>query len=44
MLLPFYFVAHETGRSLADVRAMAATEFFSWLNYHGFRRVMDEGK
>lgn len=44
LLLPFYFVADETGRPLADVRAMPAAEFFSWLNFHGFRRIMDETK
>lgn len=44
LLLPFYFVADETGRSLAEVRAMPAGEFFSWLNYHGFPRLIDETK
>ena len=44
LLLPFYFVADQTGRSLAEVRSLAAGEFFSWLNYHGFGRALDESK
>ncbi len=44
LLLPFYFLAHETGRTLAEVRAMPAGEFFSWLNFHGFGRMIEESK
>lgn len=44
LLLPFYFVADQTGRPLADVRSLPAGEFFSWLNYHGFPRVLEDSK
>ncbi len=38
MLLPFYFAAERTGRTIDQVRSMPGAEFFSWLNYHGFMR------
>jgi hypothetical protein len=40
-MLPFYFVASETGRTLDQVRGMPAAEFFSWLNFHGFPSMLD---
>jgi len=37
-------VASETGRPLAEVRAMPGSEFFSWLNFHGFAAALDRKK
>jgi hypothetical protein len=43
-MLPFYFLAERTGRSMAEVRAMPAPEFFSWLSYHGFLDLLAKAK